>query len=141
MPSLQSVLTGSLLAALGYLALVCAAATVAALRAGGRREDVPDSDETLAASHLTMRTSRGSCVRGAMKSMSVTTPVAVSNLVSRMSVSGRYRRVVRAISPAGASCQRPFSGVPSSAAKQAPESKRGRHNQSIDPSRPTSAAE
>jgi hypothetical protein len=30
--------------------------------------------------------------------------------------------------------------VPSSAAKQAPESKRGQHSQSIEPSRPTSAA-
>jgi hypothetical protein len=32
------------------------------------------------------------------------------------------------------------SGPPSSAAKHAPESKRGTHIQSIDPSRPTSAA-
>ena len=32
------------------------------------------------------------------------------------------------------------SGVPSSAAKQASESKRGQHSQSIEPSRPTSAA-
>jgi hypothetical protein len=36
--------------------------------------------------------------------------------------------------------QRPLSGVPSSAAKQAAESNRGMHNQSIEPSRPTSAA-
>src|ERR1700733_1008697 len=41
---------------------------------------------------------------------------------------------------AGAICQRPCSRPPSSAAKQAAESKRGKHNQSIDPSRPTSAA-
>jgi hypothetical protein len=36
--------------------------------------------------------------------------------------------------------QRPFSGPPSRAAKQAPESNRGRQSQSIDPSRLTSAA-
>jgi len=40
----------------------------------------------------------------------------------------------------GAICQRPFPGVPSSAAKHAPESKRGQHSQSIDPDRDTSAA-
>jgi hypothetical protein len=36
--------------------------------------------------------------------------------------------------------QRPFDASPSSAQKTALESKRGRHSQSIDPSRPTSAA-
>ena len=41
---------------------------------------------------------------------------------------------------AGASFQRPFSGEPSRAAKHAPESNRGTHSQSIEPSRPTSAA-
>ena len=41
---------------------------------------------------------------------------------------------------AGAISQRPCSGVPSRAAKQAPESKRGKQSQSIEPSRPTSAA-
>ena len=40
----------------------------------------------------------------------------------------------------GAISQRPFSGVPSSAAKQAPESKRGKQSQSIEPPRSTSAA-
>ena len=40
----------------------------------------------------------------------------------------------------GAISQRPCSGVPSSAAKQASESKRGQHSQSIEPSRATSAA-
>ena len=40
----------------------------------------------------------------------------------------------------GAMIQRPCSGVPKSDAKQAAESKCGRHSQSIDPSRPTSAA-
>ncbi len=37
--------------------------------------------------------------------------------------------------PAGARSQRPCSGSPSSAAKQAPESKRGKQHQSIDPAR------
>ena len=36
---------------------------------------------------------------------------------------------------------RPFSGVPSSAAKHAAELKRGQHNQSIEPSEPTRAAD
>jgi hypothetical protein len=36
--------------------------------------------------------------------------------------------------------QRPCSGRPSSAAKQAGESNRGQHSQSMDPSRATSAA-
>jgi len=40
----------------------------------------------------------------------------------------------------GAISQRPCSGVPSSAAKQAAESKRGRQSQSIEPARETSAA-
>ena len=40
----------------------------------------------------------------------------------------------------GAIDQRPCSGVPRSAAKQASESKRGQQNQSIEPSRETSAA-
>ena len=41
---------------------------------------------------------------------------------------------------AGAIRHRPCSGVPSSAAKQAPESKRGKQSQSMDPSRLTRAA-
>ena len=45
-----------------------------------------------------------------------------------------------AVRRCGAISQRPCSGVPSSAAKQASESKRGQHSQSIEPSRPTSAA-
>ena len=44
------------------------------------------------------------------------------------------------MSPAGAISQRPCLSVPSSAAKQASESNAGQHSQSIDPSRPTSAA-
>jgi uncharacterized protein YndB with AHSA1/START domain len=40
----------------------------------------------------------------------------------------------------GPMSHRPLSGVPSKAAKQAAESKRGQHSQSIEPSRPTKAA-
>ena len=42
--------------------------------------------------------------------------------------------------PAGAMRQNPFPSSPRIRAKQAPESKRGRHSQSIEPSRPTRAA-
>ena len=42
--------------------------------------------------------------------------------------------------PLGARSQRPFSGAPSRAEKQAPESKRGTQSQSMLPSLPTSAA-
>jgi predicted component of type VI protein secretion system len=75
-----------------------------------------------------------------MKSMSVTTPSAVSKRVSRMSEWPRYRRVARAAVSAGAMIQRPCSDVPSSAAKHASESKRGQQSQSSDPLRATSAA-
>jgi hypothetical protein len=75
-----------------------------------------------------------------IESTTRTAPFAVSKSVSSTSVPGRYRRSARTTSPAGASLQRPCRSSPSSAAKQAAESKRGRHSQSIDPSRPTSAA-
>ena len=74
-----------------------------------------------------------------MKSISIISDLAVLNRVSRMSVPGRYRRVIFAFST-GSISQRPCSGVPSSAAKQAGESKRGRQSQSMEPSVPTSAA-
>ena len=51
------------------------------------------------------------------------------------------RRRVERNSPAGWIVQWPFSASPSSAAKSAPESKRGRHSQSTEPSRLTSAAD
>ena len=44
------------------------------------------------------------------------------------------------IGSTGSSFHRPWRGSPSSAAKQAPESNRGRQSQSIEPSRPTRAA-
>jgi Glycosyl hydrolases family 15 len=46
----------------------------------------------------------------------------------------------RECASAGLMSQRPCSGVPSKAAKQASESKRGQHSQSMLPSRPTRAA-
>jgi hypothetical protein len=75
-----------------------------------------------------------------MKSISATVPSAVSNNVSRMTVSLTYMRVDLEISPAGLIDQRPCSECPSNAAKQAPLSNRGQHSQSIEPLAPTSAA-
>lgn len=54
MASVQTFMTVSVLIALGYLALVSLMSVAAALRAGGRREDQPDSHDALAASRLTM---------------------------------------------------------------------------------------
>jgi hypothetical protein len=88
----------------------------------------------------TMRTTSGASPRGGMKSITRTTPSVVSNSVSSTRVSSRYRRRVAVISPAGAMVQWPFSSVPSSAAKIAPESNRGTHSQSMAPLRPTRAA-
>ena len=48
--------------------------------------------------------------------------------------------MVGGVSETGEISQRPLSGVPSRAAKQAPESKRGQQSQSTEPSRETSAA-
>src|SRR5947207_14339041 len=52
----------------------------------------------------------------------------------------RYRRDACTLSAVGVTDQKPLSGLPSRAAKTAPESKRGQHSQSIEPSRPTRAA-
>jgi hypothetical protein len=54
MSSVQMFVTASVVVALVYLAIVSIISVVAALRAGGRREDAPDSDDALAASRLTM---------------------------------------------------------------------------------------
>jgi hypothetical protein len=75
-----------------------------------------------------------------MQSVSTTTPSSVSSSVSRTSVPGRYRRRTARTGTVGAICHRPCSTVPRSAAKQAAESKRGMQSQSMEPSRPTSAA-
>jgi len=88
----------------------------------------------------TMRTSSTALVRIGMKSTIRTTPSSVWNVVSSTSVSPWYCRSTRWTPPAGASCQRPWSAVPRSEANTAPESNRGTHSQSIDPSRPTRAA-
>jgi len=82
----------------------------------------------------------GASPRGGMKSITRTEPVSVSQSVSRMSVHLRQLRRPLHASPRGASSHRPFSGVPSSAAKHAPESKRGKQSQSIDPLLAISAA-
>ena len=74
-----------------------------------------------------------------MKSISTATPVGVVNTVSSTKPPSRYDRVTVTSSPAGAISQRPLSGEPRRAAKQAGLSKRGQHNQSTDPLRPTSA--
>ena len=91
-------------------------------------------------SPLTMRTRCEWSRRTGMKSVTVAAPSSVSNRVSRISVSGRYRRLTRGASAAGRMSQRPFSGEPSKAAKHAAESKRGQHSQSTEPSRATSTA-
>ncbi len=54
MSSLQGFVTITLVAALAYLAIASLATAFAAVRAGGRREDAPESEDTLAASRLTM---------------------------------------------------------------------------------------
>ena len=76
----------------------------------------------------------------AMKSISATDPVVVSNTVSRIIVFGKYRLLTRVGAPAGLIRQYPLSELPSKAAKQAGLSKRGQQSQSIDPSLLTSAA-
>ena len=91
----------------------------------------------------TMRTRSERLSRGGMKSMRETAPPpsAVSIVVSRTKVSPRYwRRVRSGARSQGAMRQRPCSGVPSRAAKQAGLSKRGQQSQSTEPSRETSAA-
>ena len=50
-----------------------------------------------------------------------------------MSVGPRYRRRTFRTPLLGAISQCPFAGLPSSAAKHAPESNRGMHSQSIEP--------
>ena len=86
-----------------------------------------------------MRTTSGLARRGGMKSVTRTAPSSVSKLGLEHQRALRYD--ARRLEPAGGSIsQRPWGSSPSSAAKQAPESKRGRQSQSIEPSRPTSAA-
>jgi hypothetical protein len=76
---------------------------------------------------------------GGIKSVKQTSPSFVTNVVSTIIVPGTYRRRLTLISPSGRILQNPFSAVPSSAAKHAPEANVGQQSQSIDPSRLTSA--
>lgn len=88
----------------------------------------------------TMRITSGAVSRCGMKSVTLTVPSSVSQWDSRTSEPSTYaRRVQRSPSAAlfGAMSQWPLSTAPRRAAKQAAESKRGRHSQSMDPSRPT----
>jgi hypothetical protein len=55
-------------------------------------------------------------------------------------VCGSYSRRTASTFPTGEILQNPCSRVPSNAAKQAAEENDGKHNQSIEPSRETSAA-
>ena len=50
----QLLIVGSLVLALGYLTALCILTVVTAVRAGGRREDAPESAAALAASRLTI---------------------------------------------------------------------------------------
>src|SRR6202034_1258898 len=88
----------------------------------------------------TMRTTSKRVSEAGMKSVSRTRPSAVSNSVSRISVPSRYLRRTAVVLPLGPMRQLPCSGARSNAAKQAPESNRGKHSPSIEPSDPTSAA-
>lgn len=93
----------------------------------------------------TIRISCGAPSRGGMKSVTRTVPRGVSHSDSRISESPRYERRAAvggsaSAAWAGPSRQNPCSSVPSSPAKMAWESKRGRHSQSTVPSRQTSAA-
>ncbi len=99
-----------------------------------------DRIRTLPRTPSTILTTSGAVPRGGMKSKTRTVPSSVFQVVSSTIVSWRYRRV-GSPPPTGATSQRPLSGVPSSAAKQAPESKRGKQSQSIEPPRSTSAAD
>ena len=54
MPILQLFVVGSLMLALGYLSALCVFTVVAAIHAGGRHEDAPESAAALASSRLTI---------------------------------------------------------------------------------------
>jgi hypothetical protein len=75
-----------------------------------------------------------------MKSMTLTAPSVLSHVDSMIIVSSRYSRRVHSPPASGAIRHLPALGPPSSAAKEADESNRGRHSQSTEPSLLTSAA-
>ena len=88
----------------------------------------------------TMRTMSDATPRIGMKSITVTAPSGVSK--SRFQDQGVV--AIAPLDPAdwAVRSDQPAAilGLPSRAAKQASESNRGQHSQSIEPSRPTSAA-
>ncbi len=88
----------------------------------------------------TWRIRTGGPSRWGMQSTTVTAPPSVSNSVSSTRVPSRYRRRMERAPSRGARLNRPCSGPPSRAAKQAGESKRGRQSQSMEPRRETRAA-
>src|SRR3990170_2111915 len=101
------------------------------------------SSSTKSTVPLTPRTCRSTSARRSpcgMRSMTSASPLAVTQRVTRMKVSGRYERLVAVTSPDGANSQRPWCSSPSTAPKVDGESNRGRHSQSMLPSLPTSAA-
>ena len=77
----------------------------------------------------------------ASASVSVSEPLAVVNVVSSIMVSSKYRRVVSNDVPSGGEIVQ----YPAASSRRRPNtdgpSKRGKHSQSIDPPRLTSAAE
>ena len=75
-----------------------------------------------------------------MQSTTLTTPSAVSNSVSSTSVSPAVAAADLVVVGDRRDAPVAVLAVPSSWAKHASESKRGRHSQSIDPLRPTRAA-
>ena len=77
---------------------------------------------------------------GGMKSINAIRPSSVLKTVSSTMVPSRYARLTCGAGSAGWMRHRPWSEVPSRAAKQALLSKRGQHSQSMDPLRPTRAA-
>ncbi len=82
-----------------------------------------------------MRTQSGLRPRIGMKSISVTAPSRVSKRVSRIERAGPIAaRGLRDVALRRDAASGRCPCVPSSAAKQASESKRGQHSQSIEPS-------
>ena len=74
-----------------------------------------------------------------MKSISLTTPSSVCTPSRERGCRAGSDVEYDGVSATGANSQRPCSGVPSNAAKQAAESNLGKQSQSIEPSRATKA--
>lgn len=94
MTAIQMIVTASVVLALAYLGCVSVMSVVAALRAGGRREDAPDSYDALSASRLTMP-------------VSVVVPVGISErasetLLGLLDLAYPEFEVIAIVEPAGA---------------------------------------